>query len=407
MPKENPSSILGTSDTGIRGSNQAGMRAHNERLVLSLIRRHGATAKADIARATGLSAQTVSVIMRALEADELLMRGEPVRGRVGQPSIPMSLAPDGAFFFGLKVGRRSLELVLTDFLGKVRARVRQTHDYPMPEATVRFTRNALTRMLTAMTPRDRDRVAGLGIAMPFSLWDWADNLSAPHEDMAAWRNADLGRSISRVIDIPVLVQNDATAACGAELVFGRDETPVDFLHFYIGYFIGGGVVLNGSLYSGPGGNAGAVGSMPVPAQEPGGRDRQLIDVASLGGLEERLVAAGLDTSELWDTPEQLEMQPDVLSDWIEDAAAGIAHAIASAVSVIDFGTVMIDGWITQDMRRRLVEATTTHLEKRNMAGLATPDVREGSIGADARALGAASLPLSERYLVERLAFQSA
>ncbi len=407
MPKENPSSILGTSDTGIRGSNQAGMRAHNERLVLSLIRRHGATAKADIARATGLSAQTVSVIMRALEADELLMRGEPVRGRVGQPSIPMSLAPDGAFFFGLKVGRRSLELVLTDFLGKVRARVRQTHDYPMPEATVRFTRNALTRMLTAMTPRDRDRVAGLGIAMPFSLWDWADNLSAPHEDMAAWRNADLGRSISRVIDIPVLVQNDATAACGAELVFGRDETPVDFLHFYIGYFIGGGVVLNGSLYSGPGGNAGAVGSMPVPAQEPGGRDRQLIDVASLGGLEERLVAAGLDTSELWDTPEQLEMQPDVLSDWIEDAAAGIAHAIASAVSVIDFGTVMIDGWITQDMRRRLVEATKAHLEKRNMAGLATPDVREGSIGADARALGAASLPLSERYLVERLAFQSA
>ena len=69
MPKENPSSVLGSSDTGIRGSNQAGMRAHNERLVLSLIRRHGATAKADIARATGLSAQTVSVIMRALEAD--------------------------------------------------------------------------------------------------------------------------------------------------------------------------------------------------------------------------------------------------------------------------------------------------------------------------------------------------
>ena len=406
MPKENPSSVLGSSDTGIRGSNQAGMRAHNERLVLSLIRRHGATAKADIARATGLSAQTVSVIMRALEADELLTRGEPVRGRVGQPSIPMSLSPDGAFFFGLKVGRRSLELVLTDFLGVVRARVRQTHDYPMPEATVRFTRNALTRMLGAMTPRDRDRVGGLGIAMPFSLWDWADNLSAPPEDMEAWRTADLGRSIARVIDIPVFVQNDATAACGAELVFGRDETPLDFLHFYIGYFIGGGVVLNGSLYSGPSGNAGAIGSIPV-ASTPDGRERQLIDVASLGTLEEHLHKAGTDTSDLWQAPEELERNPDVLAAWIDDAAAGIAHAVVSAVSVIDFGTVMIDGWITADMRRRLVEATAAQLEQRNFAGLARPDLREGTIGADARALGAASLPLSERFLVEKLAFQGA
>ena len=53
-------------NTGARGSNQSGLRAHNERLVLSLVRRHGALAKADIARRTGLSAQTVSVIMRQL-----------------------------------------------------------------------------------------------------------------------------------------------------------------------------------------------------------------------------------------------------------------------------------------------------------------------------------------------------
>ena len=94
----------------IRGSNQTGMRAHNERLVLSLIRKHGPMAKAAIARITGLSAQTVSVIMRALEADGLLVKGEPVRGKVGQPSVPMGLRAEGAYFLGLKVGRRSVEL---------------------------------------------------------------------------------------------------------------------------------------------------------------------------------------------------------------------------------------------------------------------------------------------------------
>ncbi len=71
------------ADRTARGSNQSGMRAYNERLVLSLIRRSGPTSKAEIARLTGLSAQTVSVIMRALEADGLLKKGARVRGRVG------------------------------------------------------------------------------------------------------------------------------------------------------------------------------------------------------------------------------------------------------------------------------------------------------------------------------------
>ncbi len=73
------------------------MRAYNERLVLSLVRSHEALSKADIARASGLSAQTVSVIMRALEKDGLLIKGEPVRGKVGQPSVRCRSMPKGCF----------------------------------------------------------------------------------------------------------------------------------------------------------------------------------------------------------------------------------------------------------------------------------------------------------------------
>ena len=129
--------------TALRGTNQSGMRAHNERLVLSLVRQHGALAKSDIARITGLSAQTVSVIMRALEQEGLLQRGEPVRGRIGQPSVPMSLDADGAFFVGLKVGRRSADLTLIDFLGRVRSTLRRIYRYPTPDRIVGFVAEAL------------------------------------------------------------------------------------------------------------------------------------------------------------------------------------------------------------------------------------------------------------------------
>ena len=89
-------------------------------------------AKADIARSTGLSAQTVTNIMRELERDGLIVKGEPQRGRVGQPSVPIRLAEDGAFFWGMKIGRRSAEMVLTNFLGEVLGSARDD-----PHAAVR------------------------------------------------------------------------------------------------------------------------------------------------------------------------------------------------------------------------------------------------------------------------------
>ena len=124
--------------SGPRGSNQTRVRDWNERLVLTLLRGQGALSKAEIARQTGLSAQTVSVIMRALEADGMLERGEPVRGKVGQPSVPMSLVAEGAFFLGLKIGRRSSEMVLVDFHGALRGRRLRRHDWPMPDEAIAF-----------------------------------------------------------------------------------------------------------------------------------------------------------------------------------------------------------------------------------------------------------------------------
>ena len=49
------------------GVNQSGVRDHNERLILSVIRTHGSLPGADIAKLTGLSPQTVSIILRKLE----------------------------------------------------------------------------------------------------------------------------------------------------------------------------------------------------------------------------------------------------------------------------------------------------------------------------------------------------
>jgi predicted NBD/HSP70 family sugar kinase len=385
-------------DASRRGSNQSGMRAHNERLVLSLVRQQGALAKSDIARMTGLSAQTVSVIMRALEQDGLLLRREPVRGRIGQPSVPMSLQADGAFFFGLKIGRRSADLILIDFLGQVRGARRQVYRYPTPDAVVAFVAHALPDLTSSLAPALRDRVSGMGVAMPFQLWSWVQYIGAPQAEMDAWRDRDMQAELANLSGMPVYIQNDATAACGAELVFGTGDRPKDFLYFYFGYFIGGGLVLNGQLFTGRTGNAAGVGPMPVPG--PDGRIGRLLSVASLSTLGHAMDAAGQSSDMLWERPDGWQVAPDVLSAWVARAAEGLANAILSASTLLELECVMIDGWMPVEIRADVTNATRAALRQLDLSGIAEPQIREGTVGAGARALGAAAVPLSQRYLID-------
>lgn len=391
---------FGSGAQSRRGAAMGGRLAelsYNERLVLTLLRREGPGAKARIAQMTGLSAQSASVIMRKLEQEGLIERCAPVRGKVGQPSVPMRLAERGALFFGLKVGRRSADLLLVDFLGNVLDRTRQTYRYPNPPEILRFVRLSVETLSERLSAPERARVGGLGIAIPGYLWEWGRQVGAPDREMDAWRGRDFRAEVAAMFDFPVLLQNDASCACGAELIFGKGAYPPDFLYAYVGHFIGGGLVVNGGLYTGPTGNAAAFGPMPVPS--PGGGIRPLVDVASLYGLEADLEAAGFDPNVLWQSATRWEIDAAVLVAWMDQAAGGLAYALAAACSVVDAEVVVIDGWLPDTVRRALIARTRAAMARLDWAGLVVPDLREGSIGPDARALGAASLPLSSRFHV--------
>ena len=385
-----------------RGTNQNRVRLYNERLVLSLIRRHGSLPRAEIARLTALSAQTITVIMRALERDQLVLKQDRQRGKIGQPSIPFALNPDGAFSLGLKIGRRSSELVMMDFTGGVRRSFRETGSYPTPAGVLDFVGKSLATLAGELAPEVKRRIAGLGIAAPFELWSWEEQIGAPRSVLDQWRTFRVEEEVARICPWPVFFCNDATAACAAELVLGDGANHQDFLYFFIGSFVGGGVVLNGSLYPGRSGNAGALGSMPVTALD--GRrafSGQLIRSASIYVLEQKLIAAGRDASVLWRSPDDWGDPGASLDQWIDEASEGLAFAILAATSVIDFAAAIIDGAFPASVRARIVARTAERAALLDHRGLSPAAILEGSIGSGARGLGGACLPLLANFARDR------
>jgi len=390
---------IGIRDPG-GGVNQSGIRDHNERLVLSMIQRHGQLPGMNIAKRAGLSPQTVSVILRSLEQDGLLVRGATVGGRVGKPSVPMALNPDGAFSVGLKIGRRSLEILLVDFVGNIRQQQQKTYKYPAPENIFAALSDGLQSFHDTLGPARFKRVAGIGVAWPSQLWIWHEQFGVERAEIARWREIDLKYEIAKFTDLPVFVENDATAACRAEHVFGLGRELQDFAYFFLGSFVGGGVVLNHSVYPGRSGNAGSFGSLPT--NSPDRRNAQLIDNASIQQLEEKLVQSGIDASPIWQQPQDWSGFPRELDAWTEHTASHLARAIISICSVIDFEAVILDGAIPTDIRAEIVSLVSQKILHEDSRGILLPNIKQGTVGPNAAAVGAACGPIFAQFLLDTI-----
>lgn len=384
-----------------RGSSQGGLRQYNERVVLQAVRLHGAVPGADIARLTGLTAQAVSQISKRLLDDGLLRKGAPVRGKVGQPSVPLSLNPAGAHAVGIKVGRRRMETLLVDFTGAVQGRWALDYDFPAPGELLDEVVRRLAAIRRRLGAEGRERVQGVGIAAPLALDGWASLLGVDPAVAGDWHGFDLCHAVRARTDWPVVGMKDTTAACVAELVAGRGRDVGSFLYLFVDTFIGGGLVIDSHLRTGATGNAGAVGSMPLGLARRAGGAPQLLSVASLQALEQAWAAAGLAPGAWTDGRALQPPWHDVTAAWLAEAAAAMAHAVTAAACLLDLDGVIVDGAFDTGLRSALLEALDTALGRCSWEGVTRPPLLAGTLGADAGALGGALLPLHANFAPDR------
>jgi predicted NBD/HSP70 family sugar kinase len=381
----------------MRGSNHNGMRQFNERVVLQAIRHHGPMPKADLARLTQLSTQTVSIIVNRLEGDGLLTRQARVRGKIGQPSVPMALNPDGAFSVGLQVGRRSLEVLVSDFLGQPRHRLQFSYRYPDPDAVLLNISEGLAQMQTLMGEHWA-RTVGIGLTAPLSLHKWSDLLGGEAGvALKRWEQLDLLTAVQALTDLPVEFAKDTTAACMAEMLQGHGRSFDSYLYVFVGTFVGGGMVLAGHIVAGARGNAGAIGSMPMGLGAEAAQPPQLLQLASGWQLEQALENAGFEAQLVH---EARIMDPDyaaLTAPWLVQASRALAMTAASAAALVDLDAVVIDGSLGRPLIEALIAATRAQLQTYNLDGLHPPAVVAGQVGAHARALGGSLLPLHTQF----------
>jgi predicted NBD/HSP70 family sugar kinase len=159
-----------------------------------------------------LTPQAVAAIVDHLEEVGLIRHEGKRVGQVGQPSTLYAPAPDGAFSIGLHVGRRAFDAVLVDFTGKTLRIETCDYEFPEPKAVAELAGAYVQTFRASLVPHLRERVVGVGVAMPYFMDSWTKELGMPSSITEAWEDFDFTKALRDTISLPLFFENDASGA---------------------------------------------------------------------------------------------------------------------------------------------------------------------------------------------------
>jgi predicted NBD/HSP70 family sugar kinase len=364
----------------------------NERRILDVIWRQGPVARAEIAGLVDLTTGSVTRITQTLLQQGLLVESILHDGGRGTPSRPLSIAAGGAFAFGVSFSHRYMDVGLLDLTGRLIGSVRRRYADAKPEIIRRNSREAVSALALEYAI-DPDRVAGIGFAIPGDFSPHAPFILA-HPFFPHLVGVDLARVLSTDMPYPVFIENDCNSAALGERILGYGRQFRTFISVFVCHGIGGGIIIDGTLYRGTHGNAGGLHAFfPISQPRPSGHD--LFDTMSREGVAVRdfLDFEPVDAIDL----------PGV-RPWLSRAGKQLRDALSIVARVFDPDAIIIGGRLPPTFLQALAHSVDDEMFCANAAS-AKPVVRASELGPQAGIVGAAAVALYARYLDPEAATQ--
>lgn len=380
----------------------------NQSVVFEAIRRSdGGLSRIEISEATGLSAQTVTnIVRRLLERGFVREAGRTISGP-GKPRTSLELVPRSRVSVGVHLDPAFITGVLLDLAGSVIARrVRRTPTRD-PEHILRAMVEIVAEVIAA-EGIDSEIVAGVGVAAPGPLDIERGTVIEPPK-LHEWHRVPLRDALAEEVRLPVTLEKDTTAAAFAELWTGADASDVSLLFVYIGTGIGTALVIDGEVLRGVSRNVGEVGHIIVDPQGPpcGCGMRGCVEVVctpqAIVERAERAGAFGGDDDGAGSVDERFTRlcerarRGDTVADQVlVRAAEHLSTLISVLTNMLDLDRVVLGGpfWgpFSEICLRELPAFLAGQNATRGVRGVA---VSGSAVGEDVGAVGAACVVLDD------------
>jgi glucokinase len=309
---------------------------------------------------------------------------------------------------GIDLGGTKIQAAVVDAGGHVRGQDREA------TPTTGTAEDVITAMATAMrgaaeaagvTTND---LRGAGVGAPGAIDVRAGTVAAPPN--LPWKDAyPVGPELSRALGTPVVVDNDVRVATNAEYQLGAARPYRSILGVFWGTGVGGGIILDGTLWEGRGA-AGEIGHTVIRrkgemchcgrrghVEAYAGRAsmeakaRRSIARGTRSALLSIMEAQGRDrmTSGVW--ARALEQGDALAEHLIDRAVEALATGIASAVTLLDVEAVIIGGGLGIRLGQPYVDRIAARMRPQVFLRERAPVVQLAALGDLGGAIGAALL----------------
>ena len=338
-----------------------------------------------LAEQTGITLPSATRVVRDLREKGLIKEIQARSGNRGPPIKLIEIDADGAYSFGVSFSHRHMTVGLMDAIGKLRAETHFTFDAPKTALIARYAQESIDQ-LSIDAGIDPAKIQGIGFAVPGDFRE-RPNFIHPHPFFPEFCDVHLGKTLGGDLPIDVFIENDCNSAAIGEHMLGHGRRYPTFFNVFVCHGIGGGIVIDGDLYSGFHGNAGGLHAFfPADRPRPSGQD-----------LLRRLTEGNEACADFPDLAKVSPRADAIIAEWIARAGAQLRDALNVTTRIVDPAAIVIGGRLPPPLLERLSQVIDTAdfcadpIARR-------PKVLPSALGPTAGVVGAAAVVFYRKLL---------
>lgn len=385
------------------------VREHNLSQIIKRIRAEGSISRASLARATGLSATTISSIAsELLESGYVAETGEG-KSSGGRRPILLAFQPDQKMVIGIDLGASHITTALTNLQGNIKViQSKKFNASEDPEGAIEYIRQQVKTLLHHQSVGPNG-VLGIGIAAPAPLEGEKLDMLSP-VILPQWEGIQLVEKIEAASGLPVYIDNDANVGAIAEKWWGSGRGVSNLVYIKLGTGVGAGLIINDKIFKGTGGTAGEIGHTTINTKGPmcrcgnrGCLESYVSNLAVLAKTKKRLVdypasilkQQALTIEHLIDAAQQ---QDELAIDIIVSAGKNLGIAIANLLNLVNPELIILGGDIVE-VGELFVDAVRSTAFNRSISKAANEvTIKISEFQQDSIVVGAATLAIYHAFL---------
>lgn len=349
-------------------------KEYNRKAVLRILRRNSMS-RAELARATGLTRASTSLIVEDLLQEGYLVELPPQSVGRGRSATPLEVHSGAFYALGVEIARKGCSVGLSDMAGKLLQYQKISNEEDLIGSIIR----ELEKMLETV---DRGKVLGIGISSPGPLdCEKGQILNPPRFER--WHGVEISKLLSDAFGLPAYLEHDVCALAMRQLEQGQSQ---NFMLLFVDSGIGAAIMSDGNLLGNSRSFTGELGHTTIRF------DGRLCECGNRGCLETYAgIPRLLDGSRFrsWqDLIDNADQDPDA-KKLLDQEAVYLSAGIINLLNLIPVDTLYLAGDVCygyDKLARRLQrEIGTKALDRRKNSIRIYPADQQEAVGVIAAA----------------------